>query len=162
MTNSPKAYNELVGVLLDEENRKKFEWAIGCLLTGGPRRIVVLRGPSMTGKTTLINIVRKMVSLPLQGGFAPQAYFMDVDYFRKSGFKMDEIDTNAFVFVESNRPYDESDNTLIIDPTGERLPVNKHYVLTNAVDDELFDIAEHCIDVYHNGPRAVYNQENNR
>lgn len=151
MTNLPRAYNELVGLLLSEDDRIRFEWSIGAVLNGGPPNIVIVHGSSGSGKSTLLNIVRKVMMAPVEVDYAPRVAFQHEGY--------SEADQDTYVFAAENNP----DNGFIggavhIFTTGDRVPVDKHYVLMNLIDTEATDIAEHCIDVY----RRNNFQENNR
>lgn len=152
MTHIPKAYNELVGLLLTEEDRAKFEWAIGAMLAEGPPNVLVIHGGPATGKSTLLNIVRKVLLSDVRA-VAARTHIQHDNY--------SEVGPDAFVFSASNEMVAPR-GAINISTTGVRVSVNKHYVLMNQIDVEALDVAEHCINVYHNGPRAVYNQENNR
>lgn len=145
MNGSVKAYNELTTALLTPEEREKFEWAIGAVLTGGPPNVVVIRGPRGTGKSTLLAIVRNILTR-FVGDVSPRVAFYEGVAFRTS--MLSDAGSDAFVFIETNRPIDVGD-AVFIDPTGDRIPANKYYVLTNEIDSELDSIAELCIDKYH-------------
>src|SRR5690606_37430981 len=57
------AYDELISVLYDPQERAKLEWAIGAIVAGDAKHIqkfVVLYGSAGTGKSTVINIVQKL------------------------------------------------------------------------------------------------------
>ena len=57
------AYDELVSVLYDPEERNKLEWIIGSIVTGASKRIqkfIVLTGDPGSGKGTIINIICKL------------------------------------------------------------------------------------------------------
>lgn len=54
------AYDELLGVLYNPEERAKLEWAVGAIISGDSKYIqkfLVLYGPGGTGKSTWLNIV---------------------------------------------------------------------------------------------------------
>jgi hypothetical protein len=54
------AYDELVGHLYDDEEREKFEWAIGAVISGDSRKIekfLVFKGAPGTGKSTVMNLI---------------------------------------------------------------------------------------------------------
>lgn len=154
-----RAYNEMVGLLLTRADRQKFEWAIGAMLDDGPRNIVVLRGAAGTGKTTLMTIIRKVLLSPFAGNFAPRVTFLTWD-----SHEIPHVDSDMFVFVEALIGDALTDDSLIIETTGERVPVNKHYVLMREIDSELGDIADHCVELYRELGEGYYNevQESNR
>ena len=60
---SHDSWDEIVGTLYSEENRKKIEWAIGSIVSGDSRKIqkfMVLYGKGGTGKSTIIEIIKKL------------------------------------------------------------------------------------------------------
>ncbi len=57
------AYDELVGTLYSAEERHKFEWAIGTIVSGESTKIqkfLVFYGSQGTGKSTVMNIIQKL------------------------------------------------------------------------------------------------------
>lgn len=57
------AYDELMSVLYDPEERAKIEWAIGAIIAGDAKHIqkfVVFYGPGGTGKSTVLEIIQKL------------------------------------------------------------------------------------------------------
>ncbi len=57
------AYDRLIGVLYDPEERHKLEWAIGSIVTGDSKRIqkfIVLYGIAGSGKSTVLNIIQQL------------------------------------------------------------------------------------------------------
>ena len=57
------AYDKLISTLYDEENRHKFEWAIGSIVTGDSKYIqkfMVFYGSAGTGKSTVLNIIQEL------------------------------------------------------------------------------------------------------
>lgn len=153
MTGSVKAYNELTRPLLSEEDHEKFEWVIGAVLAGGPSNVVVVCGEARSGKSTLLTIVRKILTR-FVGEFSPRVAF-------QSG-ELSEIAVDAFVFLETNEPVAPK-GSLFIQTTGRHIPANKYYVLTAQTESELDAIAELCINRYHAmGEDHYRTQENNR
>lgn len=60
---SCEAYDELISVLYDPEERKKIEWAIGSIVAGDSvnlQKFLVLYGSAGTGKSTILNIIQDM------------------------------------------------------------------------------------------------------
>ena len=58
------AWNEMLDILYDPEEREKIEWSIGAILTGDAKKIqkfLVFYGPQGSGKSTILNIVMKLL-----------------------------------------------------------------------------------------------------
>lgn len=155
--NELRAYHELVCTLLDEEEQDKFEWIIGAMLSGGSGRVVVFRGARGSGKSTLLNIIRKTLLSPFTGNTIPRVVF---HYEENLG----GVDPDAFTFVETLNVTGSELSAVVIETTGERLPVNRHYVLMNEIDNELVAISKACIARYRALGDDYFNtfEENNR
>lgn len=156
MNAQPKAYNELIDLLLSEEDREKFEWSIGAVLADGPPNVVVVMGPTGTGKSSLLKVIRKTVLSPDNGGITPRVAFLhsmtELTYFHDA----------TYTFVEVNAsPGDTVSNVVSIETTGNLVPVNKHYVLMRQIDSELPMIADRCYNIYTSlGENYYHPQEN--
>lgn len=60
------AYDELMDVLYDPEERHKLEWAIGSIIAGDSKKIqkfIVLYGSAGSGKSTVLNIIQHMFTI---------------------------------------------------------------------------------------------------
>ena len=60
---STEAYDSLMSVLYSEEERRKIEWSIGCIISGDSKKIqkfIVLYGQAGAGKSTILNIIEKL------------------------------------------------------------------------------------------------------
>ena len=57
------AYDELIGTLYEETERRKLEWAIGAVVSGDSRfiqKFIVLYGKAGAGKSTILNIIQQL------------------------------------------------------------------------------------------------------
>ena len=57
------AYEEMMSTLYAPEERAKFEWAIGSIISGDSKRIqkfIVFYGPMGSGKSTVLNLIEKL------------------------------------------------------------------------------------------------------
>ena len=66
------AYEEIVSTLYSPEERKKFEWAIGSIISGDSKKIqkfIVFYGPQGSGKSTIMKLIEKMF-----GGYKKTGY----------------------------------------------------------------------------------------
>ena len=57
------AYDEIIGTLYSEEERRKLEWAIGAVVAGEAKHIqkfLVLYGDAGAGKSTILNVIQKL------------------------------------------------------------------------------------------------------
>ena len=58
-----KAWDELVGTLYSDEERKKIEWAIGAVVTGDStwiQKCLIFVGDAGTGKSTILQVIRML------------------------------------------------------------------------------------------------------
>ncbi len=57
------AYDRVMSVLYDEQNREKIEWAIGSVLSGDSKKIekmIVIYGKGGTGKSTVLDLIQEI------------------------------------------------------------------------------------------------------
>lgn len=141
-----KAYNELVSLLLTEEDRLKFEWVVGAVLSGEDSHILIVHGDAGSGKSTLLNIARQIFMVGDRDNRASRVVFQHDGY---SGLDTFYPETN--VFSANNQPVYIPEGAEIITTTGDRVSVNKHYVLMKQIYDEAPAVAVHCIGVYNRG-----------
>lgn len=151
--NPPKAFNELMNRLLSEEDRNRFEWAIGAMLVGIHPNVVTMIGPPQSGKTTLMAIARKVLTR-FEGQLSPRVAFLHTQM-----PKFPYVDEGTFVFLDDTvEPIAES--TLVIHTSARHpIPVNKYHVLMGLIESELDWIAEVCITKYRSMGEDYYRVE---
>lgn len=57
------AFDEIIGTLYTEDERRKLEWAIGSIISGDSKKIqkfIVLYGTAGSGKSTILNIIQML------------------------------------------------------------------------------------------------------
>ena len=91
------AYDELMGTLYSEEERKKLEWAIGSIIAGDSKKIqkfIVLYGSAGSGKSTFLNILQML----FEGYYA----FFDSKTLgsAKNDFALEDFKTNPLVAIQ--------------------------------------------------------------
>jgi energy-coupling factor transporter ATP-binding protein EcfA2 len=165
MNGLSRAYNELVGLLLTEEDRTKFEYFIGAALSYSPPNrveferdeaydghpnVLIVHGHPGSGKSTLLNIARRVIMSDELVNLSVPISFQHEGYLGPRSFYPE-----TFVFAASPYIFDDSDGLMHIQTTGDTVAVNKHYVLMNQIHNEASAIAEHCRRVY------TDNRENN-
>jgi len=128
------AYEELIGVLYDEENRKALEWAIGSLVNNGPKKTVVIYGRARTGKTTVLNILREL--------YPGDAVWVNVD-------NTEGLDIDGHLFMTVNKPVDVEDaktagDVILVRPTGRMHEHIRYWELMSTIPDETDTIAHIC------------------
>lgn len=136
-----KAYNELIGNILEDEDRIKFEWAMGAMLTYSIPRTVLIAGPSGSGKTTLTDIIRNILTR-FVSDFSPRVAFVDWNG------NIPDYPNDTYIFIESNFEPDILNGVLTIRTTGNTIPVNKYHVLMREIRDDLRPIVDECINRY--------------
>lgn len=96
---SHDSWDEIVGTLYSEENKNKIEWAIGSIVSGDSRKIqkfIVLYGKAGTGKSTIIEIIKKL--------FEGYCAVFDAGALTSSGndFSMAPFKTNPLVAYQTD------------------------------------------------------------
>jgi hypothetical protein len=109
------AYEELVSCLYSDEERKKFEWAVGAIISGDAKKIqkfLVFFGGPGTGKSTILDLIAKIFGGKIHDGgyvsfFDAQALTGNGNTFATADFKdnplvaiqhdgdLSKIETNA-------------------------------------------------------------------
>lgn len=120
------AYNELMSILYDPEERQKLEWAIGAIITGDSKTIqkfMVLYGGPGTGKGTIIKIIQMMFD-----GYCSSFDSKSLGS-RNSDFALEDLKNNPLVAIDSDGDLSRIDdntrlNTII---SHEELVVNEKF-----------------------------------
>ena len=91
------AYEELMGTLYSEEERRKLEWAVGSIIAGDSKKIqkfIVLYGSAGSGKSTFLNILQML----FEGYYA----FFDSKTLgsAKNDFALEDFKTNPLVAIQ--------------------------------------------------------------
>lgn len=160
----PRAYNELANRLFHYSEREKFEWSVGCMLAGGPHHATVLCSPPATGKSSLEEIIRALLALPMNPGPMPRVVFGTID----DRIPWDEIyeEGDYYAFVHSFYRTPELDDCfdLVVELSGETLPRNHFYTLMEMIKGEERPIIhELFVNKYHAlGEGFIQIQETNR
>ena len=93
------AYEKMTSVLYSDEERHKFEWAIGSIIAGDSKKIqkfVVFYGAGGTGKSTILNIIEDMFP-----GYSCQ--FVSADLASKTAsFALEAFSSNPLIGIEQD------------------------------------------------------------
>lgn len=122
----PTAYHELVSTLYSPDERDKFEWAIGAILTGDVRYIqkfIVFYGGAGTGKSTVINIIERLFE-----GYCSAFKAADLTS-RNNNFALEAFADNPMVAIQHDGDLSKiEDNTLLNSIVShEKMQVNQKY-----------------------------------
>lgn len=105
------AYDELIGTLYDEENRKKLEWAVGAIISGDSKHIQkfeVLYGSAGSGKSTFLNIVEALFK-----GYTSTFDAKGMGSFNNA-FALDSLKNNPLVSIQHDGDLSRiEDNTML-------------------------------------------------
>ena len=105
------AYNRLTNVLYAEEERHKFEWAIGAIVTGASKKLqkfMVFYGAAGTGKSTIVNIIDQLFE-----GYSVAFSAKELGS-ASSAFAMEQFRANPLVAIDNDAKLSRiDDNTRI-------------------------------------------------
>ena len=123
---SYSAWDKLIGILYDPEEREKIEWAIGAILSGEAKKIqkfLVFYGPQGSGKSTILNIVMKLLN-GYYATFKAESLVSSGDQF---GCKF--LSSNPLVAIDedTNLSRIETNATINKIASHEELEVNEKY-----------------------------------
>lgn len=139
------AYEELVSILYDPEERKKFEWAIGAVLSGDAKKIqkfLVFYGSGGTGKSTILNLIAKLLGEKVKDGgyvayFDAQALTGNGNTFATAAFK-----DNPLVAIQHDGDLSKIETNARLNSivSHEDIPINEKFKATydNKINAFLF------------------------
>lgn len=129
------AWGELLEKYFSEDDQEQLEWAIGCVLSEGPKKMMVISGPAASGKSTVLKIIQEIVE-NYDGNRLPIDIFHD-------GMRRN---ADTFAFVASNTPVDGG--MMQIQTTGSQHPPRRYNTLVSLIDQDHASVIDHCINVY--------------
>jgi len=120
------AWDELISVLYDPEERAKIEWAIGAIISGDSKTIqkfLVFYGSAGTGKSTILNIIQKLF-VGYYATFEAKALTSSNNAFATEAFK-----TNPMVAIQHDGDLSKiEDNTKLNSIVShEDMTINEKY-----------------------------------
>lgn len=105
------AYDRLTSVLYTDEERHKFEWAIGAIVTGASKKLqkfMVFYGAAGTGKSTIVNIIDQLFE-----GYSVAFSAKELGS-ASSAFAMEQFRANPLVAIDNDAKLSRiDDNTRI-------------------------------------------------
>lgn len=146
------AYDEVMGTLYSEENRKKLEWGIGAILSGDSRSIqkfFVLYGKAGTGKGTFLKILNKLFE-----GYI--ASFSSKDLCNSSkDFRLEAFKDNPLVAID-----EDGDLSRLEDATELNKIVSHERTQMNEKGKPHYPWTPHCmLFIASNEPVKIRNEE---
>lgn len=136
------AWDEFVGTVYDEENRRLLEGVIGAFKSGVPfdgKKVVILYGDAASGKSTTLSILRVLFRDRIA------AYEGDPP---KWGLR----DERPWFITRNYPPHPEDEGlkrrAVLIQTSGETIPSEKHQVLISRIYGERANIIRYCTEVY--------------
>lgn len=120
------AYEELMSVLYDKEERDKLEWAIGAVVSGDSKKIqkfIFLYGSAGSGKSTVLNIIQKLFD-----GYDCTFYAKELGD-SNSSFSLEAFRDNPLVGIEHDSKLDRlTDNTRLNSIVShEKMEINEKF-----------------------------------
>lgn len=126
------AYDELVSRLYTPEERMKFEWGIGAVISGDAKKIekfLVFFGAGGTGKSTVMNIISKLLGGKVKDGgyvayFDAQALTGNSNAFATAAFK-----DNPLVAIQHDGDLSKIETNARLNSivSHEDMPINEKY-----------------------------------
>ena len=147
-----EAYDEVMGTLYSDENRKKLEWGIGAILSGDSRTIqkfFVLYGKPGTGKGTFLKILNKLFD-----GYIASFSSKDLCNSNKD-FRLEAFKDNPLVAID-----DEGDLSRLEDATELNKIISHERTQMNEKGKPHYPWMPHCmLFIASNEPVKIRNEE---
>ena len=129
------AYDELIELLYTDEERAKFEWAIGAIIAGDAKKIqkfLVFYGAPGTGKSTVMDIAFKLFGGLVKNGGYVAMFDAKALVGQNSQFSMESFKDNPLLAIQHDGDLSRiEDNTKLNSITShEDMRVNEKYKAT--------------------------------
>ena len=156
------AYDQLMSVLYDQQNREKLEWAIGSVLAGDSKKIekmVVIYGKGGTGKSTVLDLIQEIFK-GYCGFFVAEELALKSNQFATAAFKDNPLiaiqDDGSLAKIDSPRINEVVSHkiTMINEKNTKQYPLRPKAMLFMATNDEVtlhdtnLGITRRLLDVY--------------
>jgi predicted ATP-binding protein involved in virulence len=147
------AWDEMLDVFFPGEDRVKIEWAVGSLLSDGPKKTMILTGNPATGKSTVLHIIQKI--------FDKNKPNLRVKVQHDGYVKNAAFDGSKHLFFADNRAPKIVD-AIMVESSGNTIPFKKYKAFAEAAEAAHAEIAKQCVRMYETlGANYYDKQENN-
>lgn len=141
------AWDKLLSELFSSRDQHKLEWTIGSVLAdAGPGKILAIYGKGATGKSTILNIVKKIIdeySVPaIYGEVHIQHDGVFYDVYRGGTWF---VATNS---LSSNVDPEHDSRVILTRTTGRQLDSEEFSALLSRIYSAIEVIAQHCYQKY--------------
>ena len=154
------AWEELLATFISEEDIEKVEWSIGAVIAGGPFKTLVVEGPPMSGKSTILILAEHI----LKANCHRDSLRIGIHHEGIPKF----LGEASFKFVATLEPLDGCEETynpvITIRTTGELASPNRIHFLAGMVSSNPGPVARQCLTKYNELGSAHYDntQENDQ
>jgi energy-coupling factor transporter ATP-binding protein EcfA2 len=151
---SVKPWNELLNTWFSQGDKDAIEWAIGCIIAGGPKKILVITGDAGTGKSITVDLMARVIRHCREES-------TNQVVIRHDG--LDEIKDDSFMIVADNVPLKHhTEQTIGITTTGKRIPHDACLKLFGQAYASPGRIGSQCLTKYRNLGKSYFEKENDR
>lgn len=129
------AYDELVSTLYAPEEREKFEWAIGAIISGDAKKIqkfLVFYGGPGTGKSTIMDIIQKLFGGLVRNGGYVETFDAKALVGNNNAFATEAFKANPLVAIQHDGDLSkiEDNSKLNSIVSHEDMTINEKYKAT--------------------------------